>query len=74
MTVGTALADFGFLLGRTRTVKPCDVGLLLCFGFDFVLSRLGLHLGALESDAAHHGLRDFVIAGFACSGHKMNLV
>ena len=55
-SVGTALAYFGFLLGRARAVGTGDVVLFLGFCLDLA-GVLGLLFGCFaEGYAAEHGL------------------
>ena len=68
--IGSALSDVGFLLCRTRAVKTCDVGFFLSLGLYLVFFRLLLEFRSFEGDAAHHGLRDFLVAGFSVSSHS----
>ena len=73
VAVGAALTDFCLFLGSTRAVQAGDVSFFLGLGLHLLFCRLVFQLGALEGDASHHGLRDFVFACFTCGGHCRGL-
>ena len=52
VSVGTLLAVFGLLAGRTATVGTCDVFFLFGFGLDFSVVFLVASASTLEYDAA----------------------
>ena len=65
MSISAALTDVGLVLGRSGAVGAGDVGLLLGFGLYFFLRGLIFEFGALEGDAAHNSLGEFVVADVA---------
>lgn len=65
MTIGATLTNVCFVFCTRAAVGTCDVGLLPGFRLYARFLLRPFEFGALEGDAAHYGLRDFVVADVA---------